>query len=192
MKNKTTDRRIRKTKNALKNGLAELLLEKSIGDISVRELTEKVDLNRGTFYLHYKDIFDLVEQIETEMFEELQYIIDSHPTKEMNGEPLPLLEDIFNFLKENSIMATALVSKNGDIAFVNKLKYLIKEKCFCDWEIFFNENKDDNIFNYFYNYLVSGCIGLFETWLNNGLKETPKEMAIIAQDFMLNGIKAIK
>lgn len=192
MKNKTTDRRIRKTKNALKNGLAELLLEKSIGDISVRELTEKVDLNRGTFYLHYKDIFDLVEQIETEMFEELQYIIDSHPAKEMNGEPLPLLEDIFNFLKENSIMATALVSKNGDIAFVNKLKYLIKEKCFCDWEIFFNENKDDNIFNYFYNYLVSGCIGLFETWLNNGLKETPKEMAIIAQDFMLNGIKAIK
>ena len=87
MKNKTTDRRIRKTKNAIKNGLAELLLEKSIGDISVRELTEKVDLNRGTFYLHYKDIFDLVEQIETEMFEELQYIIDSHPAKEMNGEP---------------------------------------------------------------------------------------------------------
>ena len=96
MKNKTTDRRIRKTRNAIKNGLAELLLEKSIGDISVRELTEKVDLNRGTFYLHYKDIFDLVEQIETEMFEELQYIIDSHPAKEMNGEPLPLLEDIFN------------------------------------------------------------------------------------------------
>ena len=192
MKNKTTDRRIRKTKNAIKNGLAELLLEKSIGDVSVRELTEKVDLNRGTFYLHYKDIFDLVEQIETEMFEELQYIIDSHPAKEMNGEPLPLLEDIFNFLKENSIMATALISKNGDIAFVNKLKYLIKEKCFCDWEIFFNKNKNDDIFNYFYNYLVSGCIGLFETWLNNGLKETPKEMAIIAQDFMLNGIKSIK
>ena len=151
-----------------------------------------MDLNRGTFYLHYKDIFDLVEQIETEMFEELQYIIDSHPAKEMNDEPLPLLEDIFNFLKENSIMATALISKNGDIAFVNKLKYLIKEKCFCDWEIFFNKNKNDDIFNYFYNYLVSGCIGLFETWLNNGLKETPNEMAIIAQDFMLNGIKAIK
>ena len=58
MKNKTTDRRIRKTRNAIKNGLAELLLEKSIGDISVRELTEKVDLNRGTFYLHYKDNSD--------------------------------------------------------------------------------------------------------------------------------------
>ena len=59
-------------------------------------------------------------------------------------------------------MATALISKNGDIAFVNKLKYLIKEKCFCDCEIFYNKNKNDDIFNYFYNYLVSGCIGLFK------------------------------
>lgn len=63
MERKSTDRRIRKTKTALKNGLIELMLEKNINDISVRELTEKVDLNRGTFYLHYKDIFDLLEKI---------------------------------------------------------------------------------------------------------------------------------
>ena len=99
MEQKSTDRRIRKTKNALKDGLIELMLEKSINDITVRELTEKVDLNRGTFYLHYKDIFDLLEKIEEELFEEFNKIMDAHSPDKLDGRPLPLLEDIFMFFK---------------------------------------------------------------------------------------------
>lgn len=190
MKSKTPDRRIRKTRNALKNGLAELMINKSISDISVRELTEKVDLNRGTFYLHYKDIFDLVEQVELEILENLQNILGSHPACELNGEPLPLLEDLFYFLKDNANICSVLIGKNGDIAFVNKLKNLIKEKCFCDWEAIFNKNTAT--FNYFYSYLLSGCIGLFEAWFKNGLKETPHEMAVITQNIILHGIDVIK
>ena len=53
------DRRIRKTRKQLKDCLISLLKTKRIQDITVRELTEMADLNRGTFYLHYKDVFDL-------------------------------------------------------------------------------------------------------------------------------------
>ena len=78
MNNQTPDRRIRKTQTALKDGLIELMLEKNINDISVKELTDKVDLNRGTFYLHYKDIFDLLENIEEELLDEFNKILFSH------------------------------------------------------------------------------------------------------------------
>ena len=61
------DRRIRKTRKQLKDCLISLLKTKRIQDITVRELTEMADLNRGTFYLHYKDVFDLLEQTETEL-----------------------------------------------------------------------------------------------------------------------------
>ena len=58
-----TDRRIRKTKAQLRRGLAKLLKEKTIKEITVKELVEEVDINRSTFYLHYTDIYDLQHKI---------------------------------------------------------------------------------------------------------------------------------
>ena len=58
------DRRVRKTKKALQNAFAELLLTKEIQNISIRELTDYADIHRATFYMHYKDIYDLYEQLE--------------------------------------------------------------------------------------------------------------------------------
>ena len=190
MDNKNTDRRIRKTKKSLKDGLIELMLEKSINDISVRELTEKVDLNRGTFYLHYKDIFDLLEQIEDELFQEFNEIMISHSKDHLECSLLSLLVDIFNYLKENASICTVLLSNNGDINFINKIKDLIREKCFSVWTVMFELPKT-NAFDYFYNFIVSGCIGIFEAWLNNGLKESPYEIAKLTESFILNGIDAL-
>ena len=51
------DRRVRRTRNLLLQGLIRLMNEKDIKDISVRELSDLADINRGTFYLHYTDIY---------------------------------------------------------------------------------------------------------------------------------------
>ncbi|PXV85676.1 TetR family transcriptional regulator [Lachnotalea glycerini] len=191
MKEKTADRRIRKTKYALKKGLTELMSIKSFKEISVKELTEKVDLNRGTFYLHYKDIFDMVNQIEAEMFEEFQIVLNVYNPLNVTDYPLTLLEDIFKFLKENEAICAALLSANGDIAFIEKLKNIVRAKCFHDWNLLFSKNKADN-FEYYFNYMLSGCIGLFSEWLQSGLKESPKEMAFITRSIIIQGINFIK
>ena len=70
MEHTKVDRRVRKTKALLLKGLTELMEQKDVNHISVRELTDLVDLNRGTFYLHYRDIFDMVNQVEDELFQE--------------------------------------------------------------------------------------------------------------------------
>ena len=58
------DRRVRKTKAQLREGLARLMLQKSIKEITVKELVDEVDINRSTFYLHYTDIYQMLQQIE--------------------------------------------------------------------------------------------------------------------------------
>ena len=78
MKEKT-DRRIRKTKAQLRAGLAKLMQEKSIKEITVKELVEEVDINRSTFYLHYTDIFNMLSTIEEELLEEIRQTIQNHP-----------------------------------------------------------------------------------------------------------------
>ena len=54
------DRRKERTEKEILNGLIALMQEKSMKNISVRELAELIDINRSTFYLHYTDIYDLI------------------------------------------------------------------------------------------------------------------------------------
>ena len=75
---KKTDRRVRKTKSQLKTGLAQLMREKSIREITVKELVDAVDINRSTFYLHYSDIPGLLAEVENEMMEEMQRYVREH------------------------------------------------------------------------------------------------------------------
>lgn len=60
------DRRVRKTRALLLQGLVKMMENHDIQDISVKELTELVDINRGTFYLHYDDIYDMLHKVEDE------------------------------------------------------------------------------------------------------------------------------
>ena len=76
METKKEDRRVRRTKKLLTQALTQLLQQKQVNEITVKELTDLADMNRGTFYLYYKDIFDMLEKIEDELFENLNGIID--------------------------------------------------------------------------------------------------------------------
>ena len=76
---KKVDRRVRKTKSQLRKGLARLMQEKSIGEITVKELVEEVDINRSTFYLHYSDIPTLLREIEDDMMEKMERAVREQP-----------------------------------------------------------------------------------------------------------------
>ena len=64
MNTKGKNRSVQRTQALLKDGLTELMQTKPVQNITVRELTDYVNLNRGTFYLHYRDIQDLLEHLE--------------------------------------------------------------------------------------------------------------------------------
>ena len=68
---KPKDRRVRKTKSAIRRSFAELIEHKPVQQITVQELVDRADLSRGTFYQHYQDIYDLKDRTEGEVFEEL-------------------------------------------------------------------------------------------------------------------------
>ena len=187
---KKTDRRIRKTQKQIQDGFIELRKNKSIKDITVKELCESIDINRGTFYLHYKDIYDLSEQLETELLANFENVLNTHPADEVNG-PKPLLCDLFRSVKENADFCTALLSDNGEIAFFNKLKTVIRDACFKHWFILFKSDKADK-FEYLYDFILYGCIGVVESWLRNALKESPEEIAELVCNIIMDGVNLLK
>ena len=88
---KKEDGRIRITRQMIRTALLNLLREKPLQHITVRELCEKASINRGTFYAHYDDIYDLMEQIEQSMFDEFKAIL--RPLLE-DQDPYDLVETI--------------------------------------------------------------------------------------------------
>lgn len=180
MSAKNVDRRVRKTKKLIKDSLTKLMLEKGVKDITVRELSDLADINRGTFYTHYKDVFDLLEQIEQEMFEEFNDTISKYSAQDVLENPGLILSQIFTFLGANSELCISLIGKNGDIAFVDKLKDLVRHKFLYEWV------GDDYIPNkeYFCSYIISGFVGLIQYWLETGMQKTPEEMTKVSTNIL--------
>ena len=179
MKEATVDRRVRKTKKILRECLTQLLKEKKIQDITVRELTEMADLNRGTFYLHYKDVFDLLEQTEEELLTAFRQLLNRLNSKNTDNELVPVFEEIFSMVKENGDLVEILLGENGDLNFLNRLKALIREK-------------NSSSFEACSAFIVAGSVGLVQHWLQSGMKQSPRELAVLAERLFLHGIESIK
>ena len=190
MKSETLDRRVRKTRQQLRHCLAVLLKEKKVQEITVREITEMADLNRGTFYLHYKDVFDLLEKVELELLDELDGTLQKYQASDLHQKLSLIFTDLFVCVQENAEMVQILLGENGDLNFVNQVKERVREKCLKDWFELFN-SQDSQLFDAFNAFVVSGCLGLVTYWLQNGMKESPKELAQIAEQIMMHGIKIL-
>ena len=164
------DRRVRKTRALLLQGLVKMLETHDIQDISVKELTELVDINRGTFYLHYDDIYDMLHKVEDEMFLEFNEIMEQKPvvTNSLASQG-PLLE-FFRFL-----------DRNRDLAFVNRLKDQIEKRTL---QVLESAQSDAN-YEYLCSFIITGCVGVVETWLKESDPQSPEEMAEILGTMLL-------
>ena len=181
---KKVDRRVIKTRRQLKKGLAVLMKEKSVNQITVKELVEEVDINRSTFYLHFKDIQDLLREIEENMEAQIKSAIEEHPIVSGNENAFYFKEDMFRVLDEEREISKALIGPNGDMGFIHRIERIIKENSRGTLEKMFPGKKED--LKYFYAFCLSGCLGLVKVWLNEGEEKSPEEMAQMTFNMIAN------
>ena len=122
------DYRVRVTKMLIRKEFTELLKTKPVQSITVREICERTGINRSTFYNHYTDVYDLLEQIERDMLAELgENLKTIEPEDDLM--PISLFKGIFGFLMENSDMCVIMLGENGDKRFVYKMLEMGMENC---------------------------------------------------------------
>ena len=170
MHNTKTDRRVKYTKLALRQSLMELLEKKNINKITVKEICERANINRGTFYSHYKDAYDLMNQIEDELRTEVEQTIAKHQTQAMFT--LDFIHEIIESIYVNRDLCKVLLGENGDIAFIKKIIYIAHDRFIEQCKEIYDE-KSDEYYEYYYEFVVNGCIGIIRRWVNNGFSESP-------------------
>ena len=182
-----TDRRIRKTKAQLRAGLAKLMKEKNINELTVRELVDEADINRSTFYLHYTDIYHLLESIEEELFEQLRQVIEENAVNPISGDTFPIIADIFSIVEQNQDICSALLGEHGDISFVHRIEAIIEKYSMNLLQNCIPENMEDIVLTY--SFCLSGCIGLMKSWLKGEKPSTPTHMAELTCRIFHNAMK---
>ena len=138
---------------------------------------EEVDINRSTFYLHYTDIYQMLESIEGELMDEISHLIDDYALDPINNKEssYPFIEQIFTILDNNKDICIALLGKNGDMAFVNRIEGLIAETVF--QRLSSRMPKDNRDIEYAYAFCLNGCVGMIKAWLSSDNQESTQHMA---------------
>ena len=101
--NLNMDLRVKKTKSAIINSFLELRSKKPLERITVKELSDFAQINKATFYLHYKDIYDLSESLEEEL---LDNVLDriSHPNAVLSEPKVFIRELIDGFVANQTLI----------------------------------------------------------------------------------------
>ena len=197
------DERVIKTKKLIKTALSELIQEKGFDHVSITDLTQRANINRGTFYLHYQDKYDLLEKFENEVLDDIntnaENFIKSIKAIDFLGEDFsneikPFINKIFTYIKENYIIMKVILGPKSDMRFQNKIKkalnILLTEK---GWDNYFDSQNTFVSKNYFISYLVSAHIGVIRQWIDSGMNESAENMAeMISKMFFLGPFNSIK
>ena len=192
MSEKTADRRVIRTKRMIRDALTELMEEKGFEGITVRDLTEQAKINRGTFYLHYRDKYDLLEQSEAEIINGIQMLITEFKPIEAvryisQDEPFPIILKLFEYFQENASFMKVILGPKGDAAFQVKMVEIIKKT--------FIKKLAEDIkieemlvpLDFFISYVSSAHLGVIQHWLQSGMEKSPREMTLILAKMTLLG-----
>ena len=108
------DRRIRKSKNALKKAMFQLMQKKAVSQISIRELCELADVNRSTFYSNYGNTIDLIKDIHQDFFEHMFYknYVSNDNNIEVAVFKSNLILDMITYVENNKQEVTILFTNN--------------------------------------------------------------------------------
>jgi AcrR family transcriptional regulator len=167
------NQRVRLSKELLRKSLTELLFEKNIHKISIREICERAEINRTTFYKYYGSQYDLLADMENEVLTEIErYFCTSSDNIENS---LSQLDQIVIFVGEHPKLCQILFNNNIDPKFPQKLFNLpsIRQILTSHLRIRFGNDNHE----YVYSLIVNGGFSVIKDWINKENREPPEVIA---------------
>lgn len=163
------DSRVLRTKKRLYKAMGELLEEKAFNEITVTDLTKKAKTTRKTFYTHYQDKIELIEEYQSQLFDMLNDKLKNYKFLDEN-----YIRTYFEMVDKQDALLKGLMSYQGSLEMQN----LYCEGMRHDVMILFaNQITDKNQLRYVSIIVANGLFGVTQEWLLNGKKESPDEMA---------------
>lgn len=168
------NQRIRLSKKMLKSALMELLKKKPVEKISIYELCETAQINRTTFYKYYGNQYDLLSDIENDIFEKFEEQLRAYNDSSAH---LHHVLDLILSDKENFI---TLINSVPDQEFSGKLFSLHTVRAILNAQ--FPEKYNERQREYMYLFICQGSYAIIRKWLNDGVQDSTEMVAELIHD----------
>ena len=169
------DRRIQRTRKALRDALYALVLDRGYDDLSVQDITDKANLGRATFYLHYREKDELLEDLLRELTENFT----QRSGNKIRFSDLKTLHSVFEYAENYYDFYRIMTIGKGGIIGMRKLQAIIRETYAQSLDDI--ETNTGNKFcvsrSFLDNYYANSLLGTICFWLEQEMPHPPVEMA---------------
>ncbi len=198
-KPKSVDRRVLKTKRAIRNAFAKLMVEKDINDITIMELADTADINRKTFYNYYSGVYQVVEDIERDILTSYEELLGGIEFKQYMNTPYSLFERFSLLINMDPEFFGYLLSMNGNVNLITRIMRLLKDKT-C--EVMVAQLDLDEVMvaqldldaykaDIMLDFVLSGMLSVYQHWFNSEQPISAEEVSQIISTMSFSGINGI-
>ncbi|WP_442601024.1 TetR/AcrR family transcriptional regulator [Paenibacillus sp. KN14-4R] len=178
---KPLDPRMKRTLLVIRDAILSLMEEKSFEQITVRDITERAQINRATFYLHYQDKFDLLEKVTDAMLNELHATAQLPPNFAASDfcfdedTPPPSMVRQFEHIAANAQFYKVMLGEHGLPNFAGRMESVIREGLYQRTTIAQPVDRELKVpREIIIRYCTAAHLGIIVHWLENDLPYTPK------------------
>lgn len=187
--NKRPDRRIVKTRKAIRNALAELLTRKEIGSVTVKDIAELADINRKTFYNYYNGVDQVVDEIENEVASSFDKALAGVDRSIFLEEPKVIYDRLNDIINGDIEFYGQLLKMNGNVSLVTKIAELLKEKVKSTLSEQFE--LEYPALDIALDYSIYGMVRVYQNWVNSDCNIPLEQLSEYVGIMSVSGLKGL-
>ncbi|MBQ6336144.1 MAG: TetR/AcrR family transcriptional regulator [Ruminococcus sp.] len=170
-----TDRRVIRTKKAIKSAFARLLTEKDINDITISDIAAVADINRKTFYNYYSGVHEVIDEIENDIISHVDEALTDIDFKSSLESPYRIFEKLTAIINTDMDFFGYLLSMNSNVSLSSKIVELLtmKVRALLKQSI---EIEDDRL-DLMLVFMISGMVAVYKQWFNSDRSEPVEELS---------------
>jgi len=186
------DRRALRSKQALRTAFAQLAAQRGLDGFGVGDLTSAAQLNRSTFYAHYRDMDQLMSCIEAEIIDQLAALQTRIAAVTLAdivafvqyGTPPAICVQLFEVLRQHGLLLRVLLSPRGDANFQTRLRDSLCSDLIRSVLHKKYTQHPTELTEYYIAYYAAAVLGLIQLWLQRNMQEDAQQMARIMLSIM--------
>ncbi|MBW7455428.1 TetR/AcrR family transcriptional regulator [Paenibacillus sepulcri] len=169
------DRRILRTKEAINKAFLELFSEKELDHITINDISERANVNRGTVYLHYTDKYDLLNQCIDDHLNKMFHACKFNEFNQVQTGLIDALKPAFVYFEENYLFFSSMLANQRTTVFRERLMQIIASTV--DQKIKMNDINQEMDKELIAQFMASAFVGTVEWWILNKMPHPPQFMA---------------
>lgn len=178
-----------RSKKMIRHAFVELVLEMDLTKITVKNIVERAEVSRGTFYAHYSDIYAVIEEIENETMGKMVEFINDFTAIDLIRNPMPLLLKISRFFEQDIEFYRMLVYTHGSQPFISKLGNILIEKMLTHRKTL-PSNQEREAYTMQVHFFVGGLTSIYQDWFTGKVEGSLDNLTTSVSRIMIQGFKS--